>query len=152
MCYFSTHQSIYLSCLPACLPTCLPACLPICLPAYLPTYLPTYLFDLSIRSAYSTCLFDLFIRPAYSIRLFNLPPTINTRAGVIFQHINHLSTLPSYPICLSNIPINLSINLPTQSAYSICLSNLPVQSAYPVYLSNLPFIINTRGCVTVQHC
>src|SRR6266536_6693295 len=104
MCYFSTHQSIYLSCLPACLP------------------------------AYSICLFDLLIRPAYSIRLFNLPPTINTRADVIFQHTNHLSTLPSYPIylfnlstqsaysiCLLNLPINLPINLPTQSARPICL-------------------------------
>src|SRR6266498_3930757 len=105
MCYFSTHQLIYLSCLPACLSACLPACLPACL---------------SIRSVYSICLFDLSIRTAYSIRLFNLSPTINTRAGVIFQHTNHLSTLPSYPICLSN--------LPTHSAYSICLLNLPTQS------------------------
>src|SRR6266508_1018425 len=125
MCYFSTHQSIYLSCLPT------------CLPAYLPIYLSIYL------PADSTCLFDLLIRPAYSIRLFNLPPTINTRADVIFQHTNHLSTLPSYPIYLSN--------LSTQSACPIYLSNLSVQSACPVCLSNLPFIINTRGCVIFQH-
>src|SRR6266536_1262947 len=66
------------------LPTYLPIYLPARLPAYLPAYLPTCL---SIcLPAYSTCLFDLLIRPAYSIRLFNLPPTINTRAGVIFQH------------------------------------------------------------------
>src|SRR6266498_3997247 len=115
MCYFSTHQSIYLSCLSTYLPVYLPACLSACLP---------------FRPVHSICLFDLFIRSAYSIRLFDLSPTINTRAGVIFQHINHLSTLPSYPICLSNLPINL----PTQSAYPICLSNLPIQSAYPICL------------------
>src|SRR6266498_3431326 len=107
MCYFSTHQSIYLSCLPACLPAGRPTCL-------------------SIRSVYSICLFDLSIRTAYSIRLFNLSPTTNTRAGVIFQHTNHLSTLPSHPICLSN--------LPTQSAYSICLSNPLIQYAYVICL------------------
>src|SRR6266540_3266550 len=117
MCYFSTHQSIYLSCLPACLSACLPACL-------------------SIRSVYSICLFDLSIRAAYSIRLFNLSPTINTRAGVIFQYTNHLSTLPFYPIYLSNLPIQSAY----QSAYSICLLNLPI---------NLPINLHTQSAYSM---
>src|SRR6266536_6039219 len=90
--------------------------LSVCLSIYLPIYLPIYLFV--CLSVYSICLFDLLIRSVYLIRLFNLPPIINTRADVIFQHINYLSTLPSYPIYLSNLSI--------QFAYLICLLNLPI--------------------------
>src|SRR6266511_2718195 len=162
MCYFSTHQSIYLSCLstylPACLSTCLPACLPpclsiylsICLPtflppclptclparlsAYLPVYLPACLAAcLPFRPVHSICLFDLFIRSAYSTCLFNPPiqPTsynkysrrcyFSTYQSSIYPaFLSNLSTLPSYPICLSNLPINLPTNLPTRSARPIC--------------------------------
>src|SRR6266511_2300988 len=135
MCYFSTHQSIYLSCLS----TYLPACLSTCLPAF-----PIYPFDLLIRPVYSICLFNPPIRPTsynkYSRRCY-----FSTYQSSIYPaFLSNLSIQSIYPIYLSN--------LPTQSAYSICLLNLPVQSAYPVCLSNLPFIINTRGRVTFQHC
>src|SRR6266511_2832695 len=124
MCYFSTHQSIYLSCLPVCLParlsTCLPACLPACLstclPACLPVYLPACLFDLSIRSAYSTCLFNPPIQPT----------SYNKYSRRCYFSIYQSSI---YPAFLSNLSI--------QSIYPIYLSNLPIQSACPICLLNL---------------
>src|SRR6266498_2862266 len=111
MCYFSTHQSIYPSCLPAYLSACLP-----------------------IRPVHSIYLFDLFIRSAYSTCLFN--PPIQPTSYNKYSRRCYFSTYQSsiYPAFLSN----LSINLPTQSAYSICLSNLPTQSACPICLLILP--------------
>src|SRR6266511_1428505 len=92
MCYFSAHQSIYLSCLPAYLPACLSTCLPICLPAYLLACLSTYLPALlpACLPVYSICLFDLLIRPAYSTYLFNPPiqsTSYNKYARRLLEHI-----------------------------------------------------------------
>src|SRR6266536_722116 len=97
MCYFSTYQLIYLSCLSVCLPACLPVCLPVCLPAGLSTCL-------LIRSTYSTCLFNPPIQPT----------SYNKYARRYYFSIYQSSI---YPIFLSNLSI--------QSAYPICLSNLP---------------------------
>src|SRR6266536_2541939 len=122
MCYFSTHQLIYLSCLSAYLPACLPACRPVGLSACL--------FDLSIRSAYSNCLFNPPIQPIsynkYARRCY-----FSTYQSSIYTAF--LSNLPVQSAC----PIYL-LNLLTQSSYSICLLNLPTQSAFPICMSNLP--------------
>src|SRR6266511_3271266 len=91
-CYSLTYSVCYFTYLPACLPTCLstylPASLPACLPAYPPTCLPTYLpvcLPVCLPIYLPACLFDLSIRSAYSTCLFNLPPTINTRGCVTHQ-------------------------------------------------------------------
>src|SRR6266511_734059 len=120
MCYFSPHQSIYLSCLSACLsaclPTCLPACLFACLPACLPAGRPTYL------PVYSICLFDLLIQPVYSICLFN-PPIQSTSYNKYARRCSFLTYQSSiYPAFLSNLSI--------LSACPICLSSLFIQSAF----------------------
>src|SRR6266496_1111318 len=133
MCYFSTRQSIYLSCLPAYLPACLPACLPAGRPVGLPA-----------------CLFDLLIRPVYSNCLFN--PPIQPISYNKYARRCYFSTYQSsiYPAFLSNLPVQSAysiclLNLPTQSAYSICLLNLPVQSACPICLLNLPINLLTQS-------
>src|SRR6266536_6529243 len=124
MCYFSTHQSIYLSCLPiclsACLPTCLsaylpiylsiylPACISICLPAYLPICPPTCLparLPVYLPVYLPVCLFDLSIRSAYSICLFN--PPIQPTSYNKYSRRCYFSTYQSsiYPAFLSNLSI-----------------------------------------------
>src|SRR6266516_3020017 len=105
MCYFLTHQSIYLSCLPACLPVysnCLfnPPIQPISYNKYARRcYFSTYQ-----SSIYPTFLSNLPVQSAYSICLSNLP------------------TQSACPICLSNLPV--------QSAYPVYLSSLLIQSAF----------------------
>src|SRR6266536_1956537 len=123
MCYFSTHQLIYLSCLSAYLPACLPACRPVGLSACL--------FDLSIRSAYSNCLFNPPIQPISYNKYARRCYFSTYQSSIYPAFLSNLHTQSAYSICLLNLPINL----PTQSAYSICLLNLPTQSAYSICLS-----------------
>src|SRR6266498_3945460 len=115
MCYFSTHQSIYLSCLSVYLPACLPACLP--------TGLPTCL---SIRSVYSICLFDPPIQPSSYNKCARRCYFSICQSSISPAFLSNLSIQSACPICLSNLPV--------QSAYSICLSSLLIQSAYPICL------------------
>jgi len=112
--YLSTYLPIYLSIylstyLPVYLSACPPTCLPARLPAYLPIYLPACLFNLSIRSAYSTCLFNPPIQPTsynkYSRRCYFL--TYQLSIYSIF--LSNLSIWSAYPICL----LICLLNLPT---------------------------------------
>src|SRR6266536_2228381 len=100
------NPPINLSILPIYLPACLPIYLSIYLSIYLPTYLPAYLSAcLPIRPVHSICLFDLFIRSTYSTCLFN--PPIQPTSYNKYSRRCYFSTYQSsiYPAFLSNLSI-----------------------------------------------